>query len=302
MANLQRDLPPVNAMVAFEAAGRLSSFTQAAAELGVSQAAVSRQVQALEAHLGVDLFRRLHRAVRLTPSGVQLLASVQSGLSGIAATAKELRQRKDKREITVYTTIAFASFWLMPRLERLRAAHPGVELKLVAAEVAPDLAAEGIQIGVRYGQGRWPGLEAVRLFRDEIYPVCSPAYPHGKIKKVEDLLGENLLQLISQDSSWLSWESWFRLKDVSVRQALSGPSFNNHNLVIQAAQGGQGIALGWRRLVEPLVRSGALIRPLKVTVRPAKDAYFLVLPEGHPVLPETATLRDWLRQEATQSS
>lgn len=302
MQTLRHALPPANALVVFEAAARRLSFTQAAAELGVSQAAVSRQIQGLEQHLGIALFHRLHRAVRLTAEGERLRAAVTMGLGHIAETASTLRRATGPAEVTVSTTVAFAAFWLMPRIDRFYAAHPGLDLRLLASDTPVDPRSESIDVAVRYGDGVWPGLSALKLFEEEIFPVCSPAYLAGRpaLREASDLLGEALLHQDVVEPSWLSWGAWLKQKGVAAPAKIPGPRVNNYTIVIQAAQAGQGIALGWHRLVAGMIEAGSLVRPIAATLQ-AKHAYYLVVPTGRNLPKEATAFRDWLVAEAAQS-
>jgi len=299
MSSLRDKLAPLGTFLAFEAAARHLSFTLAAEELGVSQAAVSRQIRSLEDHLGTPMFRRLHRAVRLTPAGERLQAALTMGLGHIAETVEGLRRTRSASEVVVCTTIAFAAFWLMPRIGRFHSTVPGVELKLIAAEQMVNLGAEGIDLGVRYGSGSWPDVTAARMFDDEIFPVCSPKYLKGRpaLKAPEDLLGETLLHQEVADRTWLSWRAWLERIGVEPPRTLPGPTFNNHVILIQACQDGQGIALGWRRLVEPLVKAGTLVRPIDASFRP-DEAFYLVAPRSGAQSPEATAFRDWILVEA----
>ncbi len=289
----------MNALVAFEAAARRLSFTKASVELGVSQAAVSRQIQALEGHLGVALFRRLHRAVRLTPEGERLWGAVTMGLGHISETATSLRRDQGRHQITVCTTIAFAAFWLMPRIDSFHAAHPDLELRFIASDSTLDPLTEGIDIAVRFGSGRWPGLDAHLLFEEEIFPVCNPAYLEGRAAPREpaDLLKETLLLQESAETSWVTWREWLKAVGVAAPAKLPGPRFNNYNIVIQAAQAGRGIALGWHRLIAPMIQAGSLVRALDASIK-APDSYFLVMPENQRPAEAAEALRAWLLSEA----
>ena len=177
---LHKTLPPTNSLVVFEAAARHMNFTRAARELDVTQSAVSRQIQLLEDHLGIALFQRQSRGLVLTREGERLHRAVAMGLEHIANVAADLRRNRGPGELTVATSVTFASYWLMARIAKFRAAHPEIELRLYASSPVYDLAAEGIDIAVRYGAGEWPGVEATRLFGDEIWPVCSPRYLEGR--------------------------------------------------------------------------------------------------------------------------
>ncbi len=176
MVSLRRRLPPANSLVVFEAAARHLNFTRAAKELGVTQAAVSRQMQLLEEHLGTAMFQRTPRHLKLTPAGQRLYKAVTMGLEHIAGTAVELRRIGPEADLTVSSSVTFASYWLMHRVAKFRAAHPEIELKLVASAPVSDLASAGVDLAVRYGSGRWPGVRTARLMDNEIFPVCAPGY------------------------------------------------------------------------------------------------------------------------------
>lgn len=299
MHGLRLKLPPVNSLVVFEAAARLLSFTLAAAELNVTQAAVSRQIRTLEEHLGQPLFRRGHRSIRLTAAGTRLQVAVSMGLEHIANTAVAIRGERAEDQITVSTSIAFASFWLMPRIARFRAAHPGLELRLIAADPFADIVAENVDVAIRYGEGKWPGLTATRLFSEEIFPVCSPHYRAARpdLRTPADLLDESLLHLDEIDRSWITWPAWLRATGVEPPRPLHGPRFNNYAIVVQAARDGQGIALGWRRLVADLLADGSLVRPIDSRLH-TRESYFLVVPTAASPDWRTEAFCRWIFEEA----
>jgi LysR family glycine cleavage system transcriptional activator len=209
MAILRNRLPPANSLVTFEAAARHLNFTRAATELRVTQAAVSRQVQLLEDNLGVQLFERRPRGLALTAPGQRLHAAVTMGLGHIATTAADLRRVRREGELTVSTSVTFANYWLMSRVAKFRAAHPDIQLRLVASAPVRDLTASGIDLAVRYGRGKWAGVEAVHLLDNHVFPVCAPSYMARRrpLQSVTDLLQETLLHLVEFDRNWVSWEA-----------------------------------------------------------------------------------------------
>lgn len=299
MVSLRAKLPPPNALVTFEAAARHRNFTRAAAELGVTQAAVSRQIRTLEDHLGVPVFRRAPKGLQLTRDGQRLFQAVTMGLEHIATTAADIRRVRSDAEVTVSTSVTFASYWLMSRVAKFRAAYPDVELRLVASAPVANLAGAGIDLAVRYGDGRWPGVEATHLLDNEVFPVCAPDYLEGRPPLAEpaDLLGETLLNLVEYDRNWVTWEAWLREFGVKDKPARRGAQFDNYLILIQAALGGQGIALGGGRLADDFLASGALVRPIAATLR-SESAFWLIVPREAP-LSEPATLfRDWVLAEA----
>ncbi len=302
MASLRAKLPPANSLVAFEAAARHLNFTRAAKELNVTQAAVSRQIQVLEKHLAVALFHRLPRGLSLTGEGQRLHAAVTMGLEHIANTAADIRRVRRPGEVTVSTSVTFANYWLMSRVAKFRAAHPDVELRLVASAPVRDLAVAGIDLAVRYGRGGWPGVETIHLFDNEVFPVCAPGYLAGRprLREPADLLDETLLHLIEYDRNWVSWTAWLRA--LGVTQAPSGPGlrFDNYLVLTQAVLDGQGIALGGGRLAEDSLARGALVRPIDATLQ-SERAFYLLVPDEVPLSPPARLFHDWIRAEAAQT-
>jgi LysR family glycine cleavage system transcriptional activator len=299
MPRLRKTLPPVNSLVIFESAARHLNFTHAAEELGITQAAVSRQVQLLEDHLGRTLFNRLPRGLQLTTEGARFQRAVTRGLEHIADVAVEIRRTGGPDEITVSTSVTFASYWLMARLMKFRAAHPDVELRLVASRPVHDLAAAGIDLAVRYGSGQWPDVEAIRLFDNEIVPVCAPRYLAGRapMREPAELLDERLLHLSKFDRNWVTWEAWFRAFGITERPRRRGIGFDNYLVLLQSALRGDGIALCGRRLAEDFITRGDLIRPVGAALR-SEQAFYLLHPK-HVALSRNAELfRDWLLAEA----
>lgn len=301
MAVLRGRLPPANSLVTFEAAARHLNFTRAAAELTVTQAAVSRQVQLLEDNLGLSLFERRPRGLALTAAGLRLHAAVTMGLGHIAGTAADLRRVRRTGELTVSTSVTFANYWLMSRVAKFRAAHPDIQLRLVASAPVRDLTASGIDLAVRYGRGRWPGAEAVHLLDNHVFPVCAPAYMARRppLQSVTDLLQETLLHLVEYDRNWVSWEAW--LAAMGVAAPPRGPSleFDNYLVLTQAVLDGQGIALGGGRLAEDFLARGVLIRPIEAMLR-SEQSFYLLVPSDQPLSAQARAFRDWILVEAKE--
>ena len=300
MDHLRTKLPPPNSLVVFEAAARHLNFTRAAAELGVTQAAVSRQIHVLEDHLGVPVFRRMPRALQLTPAGRRLQGAVTMGLEHIANTAADLRRaRGEKGDVTVSTSVTFASYWLISRVAKFRAAHPDIEVRLVASAPVADLAVAGIDLAVRYGHGSWPNVDAIHLLNNEVFPVCAPGYlqERGPLRDAEDLLDHTLLHLVEHDRNWVTWEAWLGAVGVTHPPSRRGLQFDNYLVLIQAALDGQGIALGGGRLADDFLARGALIRPIAATLR-SEQAFYLLIPREMPMSPQAGLFRNWILSEA----
>ena len=299
MPGLRAKLPPANSLVVFEAAARHLNFTRAAQELNVTQAAVSRQIQILEDFLGTSLFQRLPRALRLTPPGSYLHKSVTMSLEHIANTVADIRHVGPRADITVATSVTFASYWLMAHIHKFRAINPDVELKVVASPPVSNLAAAGIDLAVRYGTGRWSGVEAIHLLDNEVFPVCAPSYLRGRapLRKPRELLNEVLLHLVEYDRNWVTWQAWLGDFGVPWKPARKGLEFDNYLVLIQAAIDGQGVALGGQRLAEDFIARGALVRPIAATMR-SKRAFYLLVPLDVPLSEPARLFRDWIVGEA----
>ena len=299
MKSLRTRLPPTNALVTFEAVARHLSFTRAAGELGVSQAATSRQVRLLEDNLGVALFTRAQNRVHLTPPGEKLLQAVAMSLGHIATVADELRHERRGRALTVATSLAFSAFWLMPRLPAFHATNPGLELRLSTSDSEVDWYAEDVDVAVVFGPQDRSGWRSETLFGDQVIAVCRPDY-FGNRKPpeaIEDLQEELLLQIDSPYISWSSWPDWFQRNAVPLRRDCRGPRFNNYSIAIQAALDGQGLVLGWRRLVAPQLRDGRLIQVTSGSVTP-DESYVLITPESLRAERRLRAFCDWIMGEA----
>ncbi len=261
----------------FEAAARLQSFTLAAQELKITQAAVSQQVRILETELGVNLFVRLHRGLELTENGHAMFRTVTSALSQIAHTAEALRSASRPPVIRIGVTFAVATFWLIPRLPAFRAAHPGIEVHLTATDRGFNNVADQVDIGVAFGDGFWPGFTPTLLKESIVFPVCSPAYANDRpgLRDVGDLMEETLLRMDDDRPGRLDWPEWFAALGVDGSRAARTLKFNSHPLLIQAACEGQGIALGWSVLTDDLIASGKLVRPIEASLQNPKGFFFV---------------------------
>lgn len=299
MPRLRDRLPPANSLVVFEAVARHQSFTKAARELRVSQAAVSRQVQVAEDHLGVRLFDRLYREIKLTGPGQALFDAVSMGLGHIAHVAEELRRQMDFADITISSSVTFASYWLMSRVAKFRAQFPEIDVRLVASAKVRDLATTGLDFAVRYGRGSWPGAAADLMFGNDIIPVCAPAYQkiHGPFRTPAHLQRTTLLKLSQFDRNWTTWDNWFAAFGLEDSKAIKALRFDNYLLLIHAAVRGEGVALCGRRLADDLIKSGELVQPIEASLK-SDYSFYLLRPAGETLGPAQARFRDWLLAEA----
>ncbi|HXN15102.1 MAG TPA: transcriptional regulator GcvA [Usitatibacter sp.] len=304
MAESRRSLPPLDLLRGFEAAARHLSFTAAAAELFVTQSAVSRQIQALESFLGVDLFERRHKALALTDAGQAYHRVVAPILEQLREATRRLREVRTGHVLTVTTTVSFASLWLVPRLARFRKEHPHVDVRITATHEVVDMEREGIDVAVRDCPLNAVPAGAVYLVGEHLAAVCSPSYAkEAKRAKrplvlPEDLRYHVLLNLHDAPRRWpwLSWAAWFEAMGVEDLTPAGTLSFDQYDQVMQAALLGQGVALGRMTLATQHIRSGHLVALFGREQRLAR-AYHALFAKGADQRAEAGQFVAWLRSE-----
>jgi LysR family glycine cleavage system transcriptional activator len=296
---MPRRLPSLNAVRAFEAAARHESFTRAAEELCVTQGAVSHQVKALEAELGLKLFNRERQRLVITEAGRDYLNVVRDAFDRIALGTERLLQRQNSGVLTVSTSPDFAAKWLVHRLGRFAEAYPDIELRVSATLHHVDFAREDIDLAVRHGEGHWPGLHVTRLCSEELFPVCSPRLASGARQLTEpaDLIGFPLLHLDDRTT----WATWLEAAGVDDSKALHGPVLNRASMVIDAAVDGQGVSLARTTLAAWDLINGRLIRPFALAL-PLAKSYWIVCAKASATLPKIVTFRNWLLAEAAEDA
>jgi DNA-binding transcriptional LysR family regulator len=295
-------LPALDLLVGFEAAARHLSFTRAGEELFLTQSAVSRQIKELEEQLGVPLFQRRHRALALTPEGQQFYAAAAQVLVTMRAATDRLRSRTGRRAIALTTTHSFAALWLIPRLAGFTRAHPEADVRITADTRVQDLERDGLDIAIRHGPPSLAGPNAIRLFGERVFPVCSPKLLARKqLKKPEDLKNHVLLQYDDPDGRhpWLHWKTWFEVAGIADLRAAGTLSFSGYEQIIPAAVAGHGVALGRTPLVRDLLASKELVAPFKSSADPAR-AYFAIVSKRAAGRPEVAAFVDWLKEAAAK--
>jgi LysR family glycine cleavage system transcriptional activator len=294
-------LPSLNALRAFEAAARHLSLTKAARELNVTPAAVSHQVKALEADLGVSLLRRVSGAFFLTETAQAALPVLRAGFDQIAEAARRLRADEARHFLTISVGATFAANWLVRRLGRFKEAFPEIDVRIQTTDEMANFVRDGVDIGIRFGSGNYPGLQAIRLFEEEIYPVCSPKLLERgpPLDSPADLAGHTLLHVESwalTKGETLDWQLWLRAAGAEDVDARRGPRFSHASLSLQAAIEGQGLALGSESLARDDLAAGRLICPFDV-VLPVNFAYYLVYPEETADRPKILAFRQWMLAE-----
>lgn len=294
-------LPSLNALRAFEAAGRHLSFSRAAEELHVTPAAVGHQVKVLEHDLGAVLFQRLNRSLRLTPAGQSLLPGLSEVFYRVAEVVETFRRRDANRPLTVSMPPSFGAAWLMPRLERFRTRHPDIDVRLDADNRVVDLVHDDVDIGLRYGNGDYPGMRVDCLLSEEVFPVCSARLLAGAhpIRTLEDLRWHTLLHVdgYAQVDYWPDWTMWLHSAGIGEIEVRRGLHFSHTSLALQAAMDGHGVALGSRVLAGNDLKAGRLVRPFAYGSR-MSFAYYMVCPEALADEPRIAAFRDWVIEEA----
>jgi LysR family glycine cleavage system transcriptional activator len=286
-----RRLPPLNSLKSFEAAGRLLSFTGAARELNVTQAAISHQIKVIEEYLGVSLFERYPRRLALTEQGKSLLPEVTEAFDRVSTAIGALNREQHSNMISVRLAPSFAAKWLSPRLKYFWLQYPEIDLCLYHAHAAVDFEREEIDLAVTYGKGDWPGLVADRLLSLDFYPVCSPAFLANDkpLNCLENLRYYTLLH----DADYECWRAWLDLAGMTDIPAGKGTIIDDTNVLIQAAIDGQGIALGSTAFVEDHLEAGRLVRPFDLTLE-NEFSYYLVCPGAHLKNPAVLAFKNWL--------
>jgi LysR family transcriptional regulator, glycine cleavage system transcriptional activator len=287
--------PALHALRTFEAAARHGNFTRAAAELHITHGAISHQMKALEHELGVALFHRRGRGVQLTEPGRELAATVRDALDRIERGVAALRGRTH-RALTVSVLPAFATHWLIPRLSDFNSRHPDIDINVRASPLLSDFAVEDVDLAVRYGGGKWPGVQAIQLAHEDVFPVCSPRFNGGRLPAtLAELARAKLLHTPLQP-----WDEWFAALGVTVTQERRSMTFTETDILLRAAINGLGIALSRRLLAQPELDAGRLLRPVPHSVR-ADRSYFIVYPDTGEPAPRLAIFRDWLLEQARRT-
>lgn len=293
---LANRLPPLNALRAFEASARQLSFTRAAEELFVTQAAVSHQIKALEEHLGIKLFMRKNRSLFLTEEGQSYYLDIKDIFNSLHEATERLLARGAKGAITVSVQPSFAIQWLVPRLTAFNALHPDIDVRIKAVDQPENSLTEDVDVAIYYGRGSWPNIHADKLNTEYLIPVCSPMLlQENSVNGKPPLLSLEVLQhhTLLHDTSRRDWKRWFKQVGIKGGNVNHGPIFSHSAMVVQAALYGQGIALAYSVLAQPDIDSGRLICPFN-DVLVSKNAYFVVCREAQKEIGKIEAFRLWL--------
>ncbi|SDG39194.1 transcriptional regulator, LysR family [Limimonas halophila] len=287
---MARRIPPATWLRAFDAAARHMSFTEAARELGVTQSAVSRLVRHLEQHVGQDLFVRYPRSIALTEVGRAYAQTVHEAFDRLAGGTEEVFGVARDEPLTVRATPGFAVFWLAPRLADFRARWPEVAIRLASGVWASDFTGDGADLEIRYGDGDWDEVEAVRLTRETIFPVCAPSVAAG-LHRPADLAEATLIHAVGFEAGWPSWLD--EAGADAVMASARAISSDTIAATVALARAGSGVALLRSSFADAALADGGLVAPF-TQATPLSEAFYVTWPSLRPLRPEAAAFRDWL--------
>lgn len=292
------DLPPLDALRVFEAAARRSSFAAAADELHLTASAVSHRIKALEAQLGLTLFERLTRKVRLTPAGRAYAAAVADALAILREATRRLGAESNQ-PLIVSVTPLFGARWLLPRLARFEAAHPALAVRLISTSRLADFAADGVDCAVRFGRGSWQGLAVHRLMPLDFVPVCSPALLKTRPLAVPNDLARHTL--LHYDNFPDAWRMWLLAVGASGVDPDSGQVLVDMGSAVQAAADGIGVAIADRKFIARELAERRLVAPFAIDL-PSGGAFYFVYPEGRAADRRIVLFRDWVLAEVAREN
>src|SRR5258707_2897492 len=295
-------LPSLNGLRAFEAAARHLSFTLAAAELNVTQTAISHQIRRLEEELGIRLFVRQNRALALTPEARDYLPGVRAAFNDLRLATDRLLRKDDDHVLTFSTLASLAAKWLLPRLSAFQEAHPGIDVRITTSTGLVDFQRDNVDAAIRYGRGQWQGVRADWLMADEMFPVCSPALLQAPkpLECPEDLRDHVLLHTSNvYTDDWRLWLTAAGLPTDLPKQP--GITFDLIFMTVQAAIDGIGVAMGRTSYVQDDINKGRLVVPFKIAL-PTDAGFYLVSPQARTDSPKLSAFRQWLLPSAQSKS
>ena len=291
---MNQKLPPLSTLKAFQVAAATLSFTETATRLFVTQAAISHQIKSLESFLGKKLFERGNRSLKLTEAGRQYLPFVEKMFDILAQGTENLMQSDTLPILTVSVMPSFATRWLVPRLGLFIKAYPDIEFRLAPSRALTNFYRDNVDIAIRHGGGKYPGLASIHMLDEQIYPVCSPKLLKGsnRLKSPADLVKHILLH----DEGHGDWRTWLIEADARQVDASKGPVYTDSSMAVQSAIEGDGVALARSQLVKDDIARGLLVRPFNIS-QPSKFAYYIVYPMDKPVTAQMDAFIHWLQEQ-----
>jgi LysR family transcriptional regulator, glycine cleavage system transcriptional activator len=295
--------PGLRSLRAFDAAAQHLSFTKAAEDMGVTPAAISHQIKELEDQLRISLFTRTSRSMRLTKEGEILYAAAHESIEVLTRALLRVKRLENRNQIRVTSSHSVAAKWLVPKLDGFLAAVPGADVRIDVSNSLVDFDRDDVDVAIRFGAGKYPGLRSDLLFSDSLSPVCSPALitPEKPLRAPKDLLKHTLIHLDwqSDGAPWPNWRMWMHAAGITDFDANAGLHFGQTSLAIQAALDGHGVALGDSNLVADDLASGRLIKPFELSLKaPSSFSYFLITRLDTTDAPIVNAFRDWCLAEA----
>lgn len=293
------NIPPLRALKAFESSARNLSFTKAAGELFVTQAAISHQIKSLEEKTGVKLFRRYNRSLQLTTEGQVYLLSIRESLESLEKASRQLVNRNTKGMLNISLLPSFATKWMAKRIWRFQEKFPEIEVSISAFEWLTDFKKENIDIAIRYGRGNWSDVYCELLFEERVFPICSRSVYKKLIENPEPIIlfDHNLAH---DDFSTEDWDMWFKKAGVVVDNKIKGTRFSHTVMMLESIENGKGFALGRTPLVIDDLKRKLLYAPFHISI-PSEYAYYFVCPKGTENSPKVAEFKKWIFKEASKS-
>jgi LysR family glycine cleavage system transcriptional activator len=295
--------PGLRSLRAFDAAARHLNFTKAASEINVTPAAISHQIKELEEQIGAELFARTSRTMRLTRAGEILYTAAHDSLETLSQALFRVRRLENRKQLKVSSPPSLAAKWLVPRLDEFLATQPGADVRLDVSHAVVDFDREDIDVAIRFGEGKYPGLQAELLFQDFVFPVCNPSIitKEKPLRTPRDLLKHTLIHLdweAQAGISWPNWTMWMKAAGVPEFDDKAGLHFRQTSFAVQAAIDGMGVALGDSNLVADDLAAGRLVKPFELSLRaPKQFAYYIITRQGE-VPPMVEAFRKWCLGEA----
>lgn len=302
MNNININLLSNKSLLAFHVAAKEGNFTKAASQLNIGQPAVSHAVRQLEKILDISLFKRLHDGVELTSEGQLLARYLDKGFTEIQ-TGLEAILQKSQQQLTMSVSTALASHWLMPRVARFKQNNPEIQLRCITQDTDYHVKNENFDLCIPLGQVPWEGFDRTKFHDEVITVVCSPEYlkKNKPLDKLSDLSHHALIHLEERYTSRLDWRKLFDNFNLEYRNSNADETFNDYSIVLQAAIEGQGVALGWKPMINSLVAEGKLVIPLDVEIK-TENPFYILTPKEKVNDKSTRILRNWLLDEIKQSA
>ncbi len=296
MPEKRNPLPPLDYLLAFESAAACQSFAGASRDLHISETAISRKVRLLELHYGTPLFLRSHRSIKLTAQGRMLRDKINPALEILRDVSHQMISKNTNNTVTLAATNSVASLWLMPRLHKFNQSNKQFKIMLIASDNDQECLADNVDLSILRGNGNWPGYHTKFLFGETIFPVCSPTYleANPQIADMSTLPNQALIEISSTHSEWMGWKTWLAKRGVVGFNRDQATTFNTYPLAVQAAKDGLGMALGWSHMVDHMLSSGELVRPLGNLEVRTDFGYYLLRPEKQQDFPGRSSVENWL--------